>query len=478
MIGVVEPYGSGLGGEGTIVLYKADTKTVVAIDYRSTAPAMTNYPKMIPKTGYAAAAVPGTIAGLSTALEKYGTMKLHRMMAPAILRAEQGFTVNPALARIIMEHVADIMQNDALAKILCPDGLPLEAGDILKNPDLALTLRLIAAYGPDLFYRGELADAIAKEMADNGGFITKEDLSSYQAIVREPVRGMYRGHELGSAPPPSGGSTVIQILQILEHFDVAKNPPISSSNIHLMTEAMKRGFADFTAFIGDPDFEGIPLDNLLSAAYAKKRAAEIRVDILSPAAVEGEPITRESGSTTALCVVDRKGNIVTLTQTLSDFFGAKAAIDGTGIILNNEMRNFSYGGVNALKPGKRMRTTISPMIVLRNGKPFAALGTAGAARIISTTAILVSNLLDHKMGIQEAIESPRYFARDAHSELQVEKRIPQDTLDALDRLGYSLKQGENNDPFFGSVQGIVIDPNNRKRIGGADPRRGGAVAGY
>ena len=225
-------------------------------------------------------------------------------------------------------------------------------------------------------------------------------------------------------------------------------------------------------------FEGIPLDNLLSAAYAKKRAAEIRVDILSPAAVEGEPITRESGSTTALCVEDRKGNIVTLTQTLSDFFGAKAAIDGTGIILNNEMRNFSYGGVNALKPGKRMRTTISPMIVLRNGKPFAALGTAGAARIISTTAILVSNLLDHKMGIQEAIESPRYFARDAHSELQVEKRIPQDTLDALDRLGYSLKQGENNDPFFGSVQGIVIDPNNRKRIGGADPRRGGAVAGY
>ncbi|MBU4582076.1 MAG: gamma-glutamyltransferase [Proteobacteria bacterium] len=478
MIGVVEPYGSGLGGEGMIVLYRADTKTVVAIDYRSTAPAVTNYSKMIPKMGYAAAAVPGTVAGLSTALEKYGTMKLPRVMAPAILRAEQGFTVSPTLARIIVDTIADVVQNDALAKILCPDGLPLEAGDILKNPDLALTLRLIAAYGPDLFYRGELADAFAKVMADNGGFITKADLSSYKAIIRKPVRGMYRGHELVSAPPPSGGSTVIQSLQILEHFDLAKNPPTSSSNIHLMTEAMKRGFADFTAFIGDPDFERIPLDNLLSEAYAKKRAAEIRADILSPAAGVGEPKTRESGSTTALCVVDRKGNIVTLTQTLSDFFGAKAAIAGTGIILNNEMRNFSNGGVNALKPGKRMRTAISPMIVLRNGKPFAALGTSGAARIISTTAILASNLLDHKMGIQEAIESPRYFARDAPNELQVEKGIPHDTLDALERLGYSLKQRGDYDPFFGGAQGIVIDSDNHKRIGGADPRRDGAVAGY
>ena len=291
MIGVVEPYGSGLGGEGTMVLYRTDTKTLTAVDYRSTAPAVTNYPEMIPKTGYAAAAVPGTIAGLATALEEYGTMKLHRVMAPAILQAEQGFTVSPALARIIMAHFADIMQNDALAKILCPDGLPLEAGGILKNPDLALTLRLIAAYGPDLFYQGELADAIAKEMADNGGFIKKADLSSYRAIIREPVRGMYRGHELVSVPPPSGGSTVIQILQILEHFDVAKNPPTSSSNIHLMTEAMKRGFTDFTAFIGDPDFERIPFDNLLSEAYARKRAAEIRADILSPAAGAGNPET-------------------------------------------------------------------------------------------------------------------------------------------------------------------------------------------
>ncbi len=476
-IGVVELNASGLGGEGMIVIYRADTKTAVAIDYRSAAPASAKFPKKIPTVGHASAAIPGTVAGLTTALAKYGTMPLHQVMAPAIGLAEQGFTVSKTLAGIIQDNFADISKNPPLAAVTCRDGLPLEAGATLKNPELALSLHKIAAFGPDIFYRGELAEAMAAEMAANGGFFSKSDLASYKAVVREPVRGKYRGYELISAPPPVGGLSVIQILQILENFDLAKNPPTSAINVHLMAEAMKKGFADFAAFIGDPDFEQIPVKGLLSPEYAKKRAAEIKADAISTKIAAGEP-SRESGSTTALCVVDRKGNIVALTQTISSFFGARVMIGGTGIILNNEMQNFSAKGVNVMAPGKRMRTTISPTIILKNGKAYAAMGTPGAARIISTMAILISNLVDHKMQIQEAIESPRFFARDKPKDLYVETRLPADTLTALERMGYVLKKQKDYDLFFGGAQGIVIDPKSKKKIGGADPRRDGVVVGY
>jgi gamma-glutamyltranspeptidase/glutathione hydrolase len=477
-IGVVEPNASGLGGEGMIVIYRADTKTAVAIDYRSAAPASAKFPKKTPTAGHAAAAIPGNVAGLTTALEKYGTMPLHRVMAPAIGLAEQGFTVSPTLSGIIQDNFDRIAKNPPLAAVVCQDGLPLEAGATLKNPDLALSLRKIAAFGPAIFYEGELAEMMVAEMAANGGFFSKSDLASYKAVVREPVRGKYRGHELISAPPPVGGLSVIQILQILENFDLAKNAPTSAINVHLMAEAMKKGFADFAAFIGDPDFEKIPVKGLLSPEYAKLRAAEIKADAISPKIQAGEPARYESGSTTALCVVDRKGNVVALTQTISSFFGASVMIGGTGIILNNEMQNFSAKGVNVMAPGKRMRTTISPTIMLKDGKAYAAMGTPGAARIISTMAILITNLVDHKMQIQEAIESPRFFARDKPKDLYVETRLPADTLAALERMGYALKKYKDYDLFFGGAQGIVIDPKSKKKIGGADPRRDGAVAGY
>jgi gamma-glutamyltranspeptidase/glutathione hydrolase len=476
-LGAVELNASGIGGEGMILIYNAGTKTAVAVDYRSAAPVTAKFPKGIPALGHAAAAVPGTVAGLTTALEKYGTMPLHRVMAPAIGLAEQGFEVSPTLASVIQDNFDKITKNPPLAAVTCRDGLPLEAGAILKNPDLALTLRKIAAVGPDVYYRGHLADAIAEEMAANGGFISKADLASYKAVVREPVRGKYRGYELISAPPPVGGLSVIQIMQILENFDLAKNSPMSAVNVHLMAEAMKKGFADYEAFIGDPDFEKIPVKGLLSTEYAKRRAAEIKADAISAKIEAGEP-SRESGSTTALCVVDRKGNVVALTQTNSDFFGARVMISGTGIILNNEMKNFSAKGVNAMAPGKRMRTTISPTILLKNGKAYAAMGTPGAARIISTMAILISNLLDHKMQIQEAIEAPRFFARDNPKDLFVETRLPEETSAALTRMGYTLKKQKEYDLFFGGAQGIVIDPKSKKRVGGADPRRDGAVVGY
>ena len=476
-LGAVELNASGIGGEGMILIYNAETKTAVAVDYRSAAPATAKFPKGIPALGHAAAAVPGTVAGLTTALEKYGTMPLHRVMAPAIGLAEQGFEVSPTLASVIQDNFDKITKNPPLAAVTCRDGLPLEAGAILKNPDLALSLRKIAAVGPDVYYRGHLADAIAEEMAANGGFISKADLASYKAVVREPVRGKYRGYELISAPPPVGGLSVIQIMQILENFDLAKNSPMSAVNVHLMAEAMKKGFADYEAFIGDPDFEKIPVKGLLSTEYAKRRAAEIKADAISAKIEAGEP-SRESGSTTALCVVDRKGNVVALTQTNSDFFGARVMIAGTGIILNNEMKNFSAKGGQCNGPGKAHADHHLAHDSPQRREGLCGHGDSRGARIISTMAILISNLLDHKMQIQEAIEAPRFFARDNPKDLFVETRLPEETFAALTRMGYTLKKQKDYDLFFGGAQGIVIDSKSKKKVGGADPRRDGAVVGY
>ena len=477
-IGVVEPNASGLGGEGMMVLYLAGTKTATAIDYRSAAPSAIDYPSGVPAEGPASVAVPGTVAGLTMALQKYGTMKLAQVVAPAIRLAEQGFVVSATLNGVIVDNFESIAKYDALASLVLPGGLPIEAGTTLKNPDLGASLRKIAAGGADVFYRGEIADAIVKEMAAKGGRITKADLASYKAIERTPIRGQYRGYDIVSAPPPVGGASLVEILQILDQIDLSKEAPLSPRYVHVVAEAMKRGFADFAATIGDPDFVDVPLTKLLSKDYAAARAAEIRADAITPKVTAGDFKKHESPSTTSLSVVDAQGNMVALTQTISAFFGARVLVPGTGIILNNEMVNFGTRGPNAIAPGKRMRTMIAPSILLKDGRTFATLGTPGAARILSTMTLLVSNLVDFKMGIQEAIEAPRFYARDSEADLQVESRMPAETIAALVKLGYSVKTLGAYDLFFGGAQGIVIDPKTGARIGGADPRRDGAVVGY
>jgi len=477
-IGVVEPNASGLGGEGMMVVYLADTKKAIAIDYRSAAPAAVDFPSGIPDTGHAAVAIPGTVAGLTMALQKYGTMPLAKVLAPAIRLAEKGFVVSPTLAGIVVDNFEAINKNEALARVVCPGGLPIEAGATLTNADLAGSLRKIAAGGADVFYRGSLAGAIVTEMAARGGRITRADLAAYQAIEREPIHGRYRGYDIVSAPPPVGGVTLVEILQILENVDLSKETPLSPRYVHMVSEAMKRGFADFTANVGDPGFVNVPVAQLLSKDYAARRAAEINPGRMTPKVTAGEFKKPEPPSTTSLSVVDARGNMVALTQTISDFFGAKVLIDGTGIILNNEMKNFGSRGPNALAPGKRMRTMIAPSILIKDGRTFATLGTPGAARIVSTMTLLVSNLVDFKMGIQEAIEAPRFYARDTDPDLSVEARMPAATIEALVKMGYSVKTLGEYDLFFGGAQGIVIDPKTSRRMGGADPRRDGAVVGY
>jgi len=475
-LGVVEPNASGIGGEGMMIIYLAKRGVAIAIDYRSTAPASAKYEKSAPPLGHASVAVPGTVAGLTLALEKYGTMKLPTVMVPAIHVAADGFKISETLGTAITDHLVDLSARQPAAGIFTVGGLPLEAGAVLRNPDLAASLRKISAGGRDAFYRGELADAIVADMAAQGGFVTKQDLEAYKAIERVPVKGSYRGYAIYSAPPPVAGVSMIEMLQILENFPVAKYPAQSPTRIHLAAEAMKRGDADMRAFVGDPGFVTVPVEWLLSKPYAKSRASEIKLDAISAKIAPGEP-SRESSSTTSLSVVDKDGNMVALTQTISDYFGSTVVVAGTGILLNNEMKNFSRSGPNVMEPGKRMRTTIAPTIMLTPaGKTYATLGTPGAARILTTMTLLVQNLVDYKMGIQEAIEAPRFFPEPAG--LAIEPRLPESTTAALTKMGYVLRPLLEFDPFFGGAQGIIIDPATGRRIGGADPRRDGAVIGY
>ncbi len=477
-VGVVEPNASGIGGEGMMLIWRPELRDGVAIDYRSVAPATASFAHGVPSTGHAAVSVPGTVAGLALALQRYGTMSLSTVLAPAIRLAEEGFVVGPTLAGIINDSYEPIMKNEPLAALLCPEGLPLEASSTLRNPALAASLRKIAEGGSDVFYRGELADAIVREAAASGGFLSKSDLAAYRALVRRPVRGEYRGVTVLSAPPPVGGTPVIEALQILDRFKLRKGQPLAPESVHLVAEALKRASADYHAFVADPDFVSVPLARLLSRDYAKKRAREIDVHRMTPKIVAEPPHADGGPSTTSLVVADAQGALVSVTQTISDFFGAKVMVAGTGIILNNEMKNFSSSGVNAMAPGKRMRTTIAPTVLVRRSQPLAAFGTPGGARITSTTVELVSHLIDHQMGIQDAIETPRFFARDTEQRLFVEDRVPKGTLEALRRLGYTFQIMKDYDLFFGGAQAIVVDRKTGRRIGGADPRRDGTAVGY
>jgi gamma-glutamyltranspeptidase/glutathione hydrolase len=478
-VGVAEPNASGLGGEGLMVIYDATAKRAIAIDYRSTLPATAKFDGRPPDAGYGSAATPGLVAGLAHALQAHGTKTLAEVIGPSVKIADEGFLVGTTLANAVTENFAAILEDEALAAVFCPGGLPLEAGARLKNPDLAATLRAIGSGGPGAFYGGDIAQRIEAAALARGGFLSRADLSAYRAIEREPVRGAYRGHDVLSGPPPVAGIALVETLQILEQFDVASLGPWSPVRLHLTAEALKRAFADYSAYVADPGFVTVPVAGLTSPAYAKSRAAGIRTDAITPGVKAGVPEgAKESPSTTSLVVIDGAGNAVVITQTLSDFFGAKVMVPGTGIILNNEVKNFGSRGVNAMAPGKRMRTTIAPTILLKDGQLVAALGTPGAARIVSTMALLVSNVIDFGMGIQEAIDAPRFYARDTEEAFAVESRFPAATLDALKSLGYTLDVHGDFDLFFGGAQGILRDPATGRLSGGADPRRDGAVVAY
>jgi gamma-glutamyltranspeptidase/glutathione hydrolase len=495
-LGVVEPNASGIGGGGLMLIRFADSGEVVFIDSREKAPAAAT-PGMFELdekgrvkpdargfnpavVGGKAIAVPGEVAGLMAALEMYGTMSRSEVIQPAIDRATQGVPVSNVLAAMIVDNYDVISAFPASDTIYLNDGFPKEAGDKVANTDLANTLALIAQQGRDAFYQGPVAHSIVAAVQADGGLITLEDLAGYQASFRQPVTGSYRGYQIISASPPSsGGAHVIELLNIMENFNLRKMGFNTPASIHAWTEAMKLVYADRAEYMADTDFIGVPLAGLTSKQYARRQFARIDMDHAAEQPGAGDPWPAESGSTTHFSVVDASGNMVAYTKTINHFFASGITAPGTGVLLNDQMDDFDKrpGQANSIAGGKKPLSSMSPILLLKDGKPFATIGSPGGKRIISTMALLISNLVDFDMGIQTAINAPR-FNNYENGPLKIEARIPAAVRAALVEKGHKLQLKKDFDLYFGGAQGILIDPATGAMRGGADPRRDGKAIGY
>lgn len=493
-LNVVEPNASGLGGGGFMVIRFAKTGDVAVIDYREKAPASATrdmYASDQAKAerwtqlGGTAVGVPGTLKGLEMALEMYGTLRFGDVAAPAIKLAEEGFEVSSELSGIIKDNYEKLATyNDPDKVPYFSDGLPLEPGDILRNPELAGTFRLIAEKGSNALYRGPVGEAIVAAVNKSGGNMTMQDLADYNAVMRTPVRGTYRGLEIISMPPPSsGGAHLIEILNVMENYDIKALGHNTPAYMHTLAEVFKLVFADRAAYMADADFVKVPMTGLTTKEYAKTLFDQIAPDKVLTELKPGEPQNFEHESTTHLTVIDEEGNIVSLTQTINYFFGSGVMADGTGLLLNNEMDDFSTNpaSVSAPEPGKRPLSSMSPTIVLKDGKPFMALGTPGATRIFPSMAQIIMNIVDFGMGLDEAIEAPRMFCSSSAGKpgtLFVESRIPVEVRDALATLGHTVSVRGDYDSYFGGAQAILLDQSSGMIYGAADSRRLGAAIGF
>jgi gamma-glutamyltranspeptidase/glutathione hydrolase len=403
-------------------------------------------------------------------------------MEPAVQLAEQGFPVTKLLNNMMTNNAPKLLKFPAAARIYLKNGRPYKVGARLYQKDLAESYRLIAAQGPEVFYQGATAEAIAKEMQRLGGLITREDLANYRTVVSSPVQGNYRGYEIISmGPPSSGGTQLIELLNILEGYDMARLGLNSTESIEIITEAMEKAFSDRAKYIGDPDFVKIPLAELLSKEHAEKVRKEMKIK--PKGRLQGKLITgnlgQESDQTTHLSVADKDGNLVSLSQSVDAFFGSGVVVPGTGILLNDSMGDFSPDpdGPNSIAPGKRPLSNMAPTVVLKDGRPYLAIGMPGGTRITSALTQVLMNLIDHRLSLQEAINAPRIHRHTKTGELLLEARITSKIRSALARKGYPIVLKKDFDIYLGGAQGVMINETGLLS-GAADPRREGTVSGY
>nr|WP_024966491.1 gamma-glutamyltransferase [Pantoea sp. IMH] len=490
-LAVTHPQAGNLGGGGFMMIRTASGRTT-AIDFREMAPvnasrnmfldAQGNADSKKSLTSHLASGVPGTVAGLALANREYGTLPLSRLIEPAIKLAADGIEVNQALADDLNVYGKEVLLTHANSKAIFykQDGTPWQKGEKLVQRNLAHSLTLIAREGPDAFYKGEIADEIDKEMATHGGLIRKADLANYKAVERKPISGTYRGYEVFSMPPPSsGGIHIVQILNILENFDLAKMGFGSADAIQVMAEAEKYAYADRSEYLGDPDFVKVPWQALTSKAYAKTLAQNIDVNKARPSSEikPGNLAPYESDQTTHFSVVDKQGNAVAVTYTLNTYFGSGIVAGNSGILMNNEMDDFSAkpgtpnvygligGEANAVAPYKRPLSSMSPTIVAKEGKTWLVTGSPGGSRIITTVLQMVVNSIDFGMNVAEATNAPRFHHQWLPDQLRVEKGFSPDTLKLLEAKGQHVKVL----PAMGSTQSIMIGPDSTL-YGASDPR--------
>ena len=498
-LAVTLPRAGNIGGGGFMMIYDAKQGKTVALDYREKAPSSATRDMYLDSAGNAvsdlsryhglAVGVPGTVAGLLKALEDHGTMSREQVMAPAIALAENGIEVTAGLSESL-EALSDRLQKWPSTKKIFfkPDGSAYQPGERLKQPELARSLKLIAAQGADGFYKGETARKLVKAVTDAGGRMSLEDLDNYEAIARVPVKGDYRGYEIVSMPPPSsGGIHIIQILNILEGYPLKDYGQNSAQTIHLMAEAMQLAYADRAEYLGDSDFIDVPSSGLTSQAYADKLRGLIDPNKATPASTikANNPLPYESDQTTHFSIVDKDGNAIANTYTLNFSYGTGLVAEGTGILLNNEMDDFSAkpgvpngygllgGEANAVEANKRPLSSMSPTLVFKDRKPYIVTGSPGGSRIITTVTQVISNVLDHDMNIAEATHAPRIHDQWLPDEIRIEKALNVDTIKKLESMGHTVSPQAT----MGSTQSIMITPDGV--YGSSDPRIvDAAVVGY
>ena len=492
-LGVCEPFTSGLGGGGLATIHTAEGENFF-IDFREVAPAAATLDLYVDASGEnngntqeggLASGVPGEVAGLLYLLEHHGTMSREEVMEPAIRIANEGFTVSAYCANAISDAYEKTQKFPEMSKVyLDENGLPWEEGSVITNPDLGKALQLIADQGADVFYKGEIGEAMVATLAKYDGVMTMDDLAGYEVHELKPVTGDYRGYTVISSPPPSSGGThLIEILNILENFDMASMEVNSAEYVHLFAETFKLAFADRAKYMADTNFVTVPLGGLTSQAYADKRAQDIDLNVAMEQAAPDDPSPYEHTDTTHFSVADVDGNCVAITKTINYYFGSGVMVDGYGFMMNNQMDDFSTDpeSVNKIEPGKKPLSSMSPTVVLKpDGSPFLVLGTPGGSRIFSGVAEVISRVIDSKMDLHTAISVPKIWNCSNKNNLQYEKplkgyeqyALTDETIAKLTEMGH----GELKTAASGAFQCIMF-MDDGTLYGTADPRQDGKAVG-
>ena len=499
VIGVVEPYASGLGGGGAMLIYLKKDDSFHYLDYYMQAPqnADTSFSDDEDTRTTQAICIPGTPSGLITAIKRYGRLSLKEVLEPAIKIASKGVEVTDQFFEATLENLENISRNTETANVFLKDGLPFMVGDTIPMPGLLSVLENLALQGEDYFYRGEFAHKASREIQENGGVVTYEDFAAYRALEKVPINSNYKGYTIYSAPPPQAGVTLLEILNILENVPQNRWNRFtqSSYSIHLTCEAIKRADTDRFSFMGDPRFFEVPVTGLLNENYALTRYQDIDTAKVKykknreiPAGdpfgfmentqpVNTDKIPEDGPHTTHISVMDTDGNAVSLTQTIGLFFGSGFSVDG--VVFNSSMSVFyKKPSPNNIQPFKRPASTICPTIIQKDGKLVAILGTPGGGRIFNTMAEVIIRLTDFQLSPIEAIDAPRFNVRISSSKLSLEGRFSPEIIKELEEKGYDIRVSDQYENYYGGVQLIYYDESLHSFIGVSDPRRGGAVSGY